>query len=65
MGFILFGLFVFMTFLFIVFAVFFPEIIGITGKKALQIQKEQMGIESEKIKSDADEMSNSNTNLPQ
>ena len=26
-----------------VIAVFFPEVVGITGKKALEIQKEQQG----------------------
>ncbi|MFN7729305.1 MAG: hypothetical protein ACK5P7_09130 [Bdellovibrio sp.] len=41
MAWIMCGFFVFVTFIFIVIAVFFPEVVGITGKKALQIQREQ------------------------
>lgn len=33
--------FVFITFLYVVISLMFPEWVGITGKKALQIQKEQ------------------------
>lgn len=43
MAWAMFGFFVFVTFLFMVIAVFFPEVVGITGKKALEIQKEQQG----------------------
>lgn len=42
MGWIMFAFFVFVTFVFIVFAVFFPEWVGITGKKALEIQKDHI-----------------------
>ncbi len=41
------GLFVFVTLIFIAFAVFFPEWVGITGKKARQTMKEQQGDHSE------------------
>jgi len=43
LGFILAGFFIFVTIIFMVFAVFFPEWVGITGKKARQIQAEQTG----------------------
>ena len=35
------GFFIFITILFVVVAVAFPEWFGITGKKALEIQKHQ------------------------
>jgi hypothetical protein len=41
--FILAGLFAFVTILFLVIAVFFPEWVGITGKVAKQHMKEQAG----------------------
>lgn len=50
MFFILAGLFVFMTMLFVVFAVFFPEWVGITGKKAREVQKEHQETEPKKSK---------------
>jgi hypothetical protein len=43
MGWILGGLFVFVTMIFLVVAVFLPEWVGITGKKAQQTMKEQQG----------------------
>ena len=42
-GWILGGLFVFVTIVFVVIAVFLPEWVGITGKKARQTMKEQQG----------------------
>jgi len=45
-GWIMLGFFVFVTFIFMVIAVFFPEWVGITGKKALEIQKEHAGTEA-------------------
>lgn len=38
---ILIGFFALFTMIFIVIAIFFPEWVGITGKKALEIQKHQ------------------------
>ena len=38
---ILIGFFALFTMLFIVIAIYFPEWVGITGKKALEIQKHQ------------------------
>ncbi|MBC7419532.1 MAG: hypothetical protein H7328_02280 [Bdellovibrio sp.] len=35
------GFFLFVTIVFVVFAVAFPEWVGITGKKAKEIQKDQ------------------------
>jgi hypothetical protein len=35
--------FIFVTMLFVVIALMFPEWVGITGKKALEIQKHQRG----------------------
>ncbi len=35
------GFFLFVTILFVLFAFVFPEWVGITGKKALEIQKHQ------------------------
>lgn len=43
MGWILAGLFIFVTLVFIVIAAFLPEWVGITGKKARQTMKEQQG----------------------
>lgn len=40
---IMIGFFVFITILFCVLAIAFPEWFGITGKKALDIQKHQSG----------------------
>lgn len=40
---IMFAFFIFITIAFCVFAVAFPEWFGITGKKALEIQKHQTG----------------------
>jgi hypothetical protein len=37
------GFFVFVTFVFMAVAIFLPEWVGITGKKAKQIIKEQQG----------------------
>jgi hypothetical protein len=37
------GFFIFITLVFVVLAVAFPEWFGITGKKALEIQKHQRG----------------------
>ena len=42
-GWILGGFFIFMTLLFIVIAAFFPEWIGITGKKARENMREHQG----------------------
>jgi hypothetical protein len=42
-GWIMGGFFVFVTLLFIVVAIFLPEWVGITGKKAKEIMKEQQG----------------------
>ncbi|MFZ3229369.1 MAG: hypothetical protein WA160_04125 [Pseudobdellovibrio sp.] len=38
---IMFGFFILVTIVFVVFAILFPEWIGITGKKAHEIQKHQ------------------------
>lgn len=48
--------FAFVTIIFIVIAYFFPEWVGITGKKALDIQKHQQR--------DSEVDSNSNTDKP-
>ena len=37
------GFFIFVTILFVVLAIIFPEWFGITGKKALEIHKHQEG----------------------
>ncbi len=42
--------FIFITIVFVVFAVFFPEWIGITGKKALEIQKHQQATSENQTK---------------
>lgn len=42
-GWILGGIFVFSTIVFMVIAVFLPEWVGITGKKARETMKEQQG----------------------
>jgi hypothetical protein len=38
---VMFAFFIFITILFVILAVAFPEWFGITGKKALEIQKHQ------------------------
>ena len=43
LGWILGGLFVFVTLIFVAIAIFLPEWVGITGKKALETKKEQQG----------------------
>ena len=45
---IMFIFFVVVTVVFVVISFLFPEWIGITGKKALEIQKHQQGEDSEK-----------------
>lgn len=40
---VMFIFFIFITILFVVLAMAFPEWFGITGKKALEIQKHQQG----------------------
>lgn len=40
---LMFGFFIFITILFVVLAIIFPEWFGITGKMALKIQKHQAG----------------------
>ncbi len=40
---IMFAFFIFVTILFVVLAVAFPEWFGITGKRALEIQRHQAG----------------------
>jgi len=47
---VLFFFFIFVTLVFIIIAVFLPEWVGITGKKALEIEKHQHTEESEKSK---------------
>lgn len=42
-GWIMLGFFVFVTLAFVAFALFLPEWVGITGKKARDIMKEQQG----------------------
>jgi len=42
------GFFVFITIIFVVLAIAFPEWFGITGQKALDIQKHQSGDETDK-----------------
>ncbi len=42
-GWILGGIFIFVTILFLVIAIFLPEWVGITGKKARETMKEQQG----------------------
>jgi hypothetical protein len=44
---ILIGFFALCTLVFIVIALFWPEWVGITGKKALEIQKHQQSNESD------------------
>ena len=44
---ILIGFFALVTMIFIVIAIFLPEWVGITGKKALEIQKHQQNKPSE------------------
>lgn len=41
-GWIMFGFFIFITLLFIAVAFFLPEWVGITGKRAKEIQKEHV-----------------------
>lgn len=41
--------FLFVTFIYVVISLMFPEWVGITGKKALEIQKEQQSTESPNI----------------
>ena len=50
-GWIMGGFFTFVTIVFIVIAVFLPEWVGITGKKALQTLEEQRG-STEAVKTD-------------
>jgi hypothetical protein len=45
---IMFVFFVVVTAVFVVISFLFPEWVGITGKKALEIQKHQQGEDSEK-----------------
>lgn len=45
---IMFIFFVVVTAVFVVISFLFPEWVGITGKKALEIQKHQQGEDSEK-----------------
>ena len=47
---VLFFFFIFVTILFIIIAIFLPEWVGITGKRALEIEKHQQSDESEKPK---------------
>jgi hypothetical protein len=42
-GWLMFGFFIFVTILFMAVAFFLPEWVGITGKKAQEIIKEQAG----------------------
>jgi len=42
-GWIMTGFFIFVTFIFVVIAFFFPEWVGITGKKAREYIDEQKG----------------------
>ena len=50
MGWIMAGFFVFVTIVFMVIALFVPEWVGITGKKAREIMKEQSLDSSDKDK---------------
>jgi hypothetical protein len=43
MSWIVIGFVVFLTICYVVISLLFPEWVGMTGKKALQIQKEQQG----------------------
>ena len=45
---ILIGFFALCTLLFVVIAIYFPEWVGITGKKALEIQKHQHSVDENK-----------------
>ena len=47
---IMFAFFIFVTILFVVLAVAFPEWFGITGKRALEIQRHQEGDSEETTK---------------
>lgn len=40
-AFVMIGFFIFVTMVFVVIAVFFPEWVGITGKRAKEIQEHQ------------------------
>jgi hypothetical protein len=46
---VMFGFFTFITIVFVVFAFAFPEWIGITGKKAHEIQRHQTEEDDKKI----------------
>ncbi len=41
------GFFIFVTIIFVLIAIVFPEWVGITGKKAMEIQKHQQQVENE------------------
>ena len=43
------GFFLFVTIIFVVIAFIFPEWVGITGKRAIEIQKHQQHVDAEKI----------------
>ena len=45
--------FIFITVVFLVIALLFPEWVGITGKKALEIQKHQLGEDSQSAEDSA------------
>ncbi|MGZ3724200.1 MAG: hypothetical protein ACXWQQ_00280 [Pseudobdellovibrio sp.] len=45
---VLFFFFIFVTVIFVIIAIFLPEWVGITGKKALEIEKHQHTDDSEK-----------------
>jgi hypothetical protein len=48
------GFFLFITIIFVVIAFIFPEWVGITGKRAIEIQKHQEHNESDPIDNDSD-----------
>jgi hypothetical protein len=50
---ILIGFFALVTMLFVVFAIYLPEWVGITGKKALEIQKHQHNIQNNETMSES------------
>ena len=57
---ILIGFFAICTMVFIVIAIFLPEWVGITGKKALEIQQHQHGDSTESNLNKSENISNKN-----
>ncbi len=54
--------FIFITVVFVIIALMFPEWVGITGKKALEIQKHQSGDEPSNAEANSNELTGEPTN---